>query len=312
MALTDILSTAKSASSLTSGSGSIVGDVSAGATVGSVVPGVGTVTGGILGGVKSVVSSLFGGGSKPKDPTGDGGMANATAINQQRDTLRGSEIYQYYHNERGEFPSLGPGAGPDYLSPPGCDAFGNSAQVLRQLAEVIERLKVLIKNEPLVQKHISKVEQAYSSYANIGGVFGPMTGSGNVPEAVRNLNNVLRIVSEAERGEMMASQPAVPQITTAGSSASAGPGSAGTSDISALALLLQSQQASQQAFLTSLLEAQKTAQPSTVSPVPATSATVPAMAGLDLSALKYIAPILVVFLMFGFIFSNRGIGRAIA
>lgn len=51
---------------------SIIGDIGEGATLGSVIPGVGTVLGGIGGGIFGGLKHLFGGGSKPSTPTASG------------------------------------------------------------------------------------------------------------------------------------------------------------------------------------------------------------------------------------------------
>jgi hypothetical protein len=252
--------------------------------------------------IGGVIGGLFGGGKKPKDPTGDGGMANAAAINVQRDTILQSDIWKYYVAQ-GKLNAVA-GPGPSWLDHPAVDAFGSAEGALAKIAGAIETLKNLIKAEPIVQKHLAEVNRVYAEYP--GGVFGPMTGSGNVPEAIRNLNSVLTIVAEAEVREQQAAQEKEAQREVLSSGGSVTPsgalipaiagggkttaGTAPTGDIAALTASIQE-----------LVARYKPGA------APGVADMAPQTAGFDAATIRNVAPIVAGLVLFGFIFSDFGL-----
>ena len=295
--------TTKSKSS--GGTASVAGSAVSGAVTGATVAGP---WGGIVGGAVGLITSIF--GKKAPPMPGDGGLANATAINAQRDVIRQNPIYQYYAS-KGVLAN--PNSPATLLEPPACDAFGSATEALRYMGGVLEAMRKAITSEPLFIKWADKIDPAVIPDYSPKMLMGTPFGLGNPAQSMRVANQTFAIIANAEQAEAEAKYPVVPEITTPLLTNSGTNGTAQTSDIATLATIFTQQQTSQNAFMMQMLSILKPTTP-TASPLPglgsnASDASSAQTAGFDFATLKNLAPALVVFLIVGFIFSNRGVGR---
>jgi len=115
---------------------------------------------------------------------GDGGIANATQINAQRDAILASPVWRDYVSK-----GLVSSAEIAQITPPAADAFGNAVEALDRIAATIAVMKRVTASDPLYQKWRGNFP---------ADPLGPALGPGNVPEAMTRFQNIWKQIAQWE------------------------------------------------------------------------------------------------------------------